>query len=90
MGDSMATRTEQAAEVTLASKYKGLKHETIHYTEIATETITPGSKSIVYAAFEGDDIGDLVTVAPTSTSTVGAVATGGPHTGTLHIWSKGY
>jgi len=70
----------------------GLKHEQIAYTAIADdETVSPGSKSILRAAFEPDDSGDDVNVVVTNPSTLTfQVGSGTTHSGVVHIWSRGY
>ncbi len=70
----------------------GAKHERLRVTDISNgEQLSPGSKSIIAVAFEPDDLADIVVAqALASTSIVTFAATGGPHSGHLHVWSRGY
>ena len=94
----MATRTSQTTEGTLGvgpnegSAQQGLKYETIHYSSIGLgDTDTPGSKSIVRAAFEGDSTSDIVQVdVRTDLETIEFYCDAGTFSGTVHLWSRGY
>jgi len=84
----MATATTQAPDLTRGGAYAGLQHYVIHYSSIDSETVTPGMDGIVHAAFQPDEISDVVVVTAASATTVTAIAVAGPHSGTLHVWAR--
>ncbi|GEM_PF-6598100 len=84
----MATATTQAPDITRGGAYVGLQHSVIHYSSLSSETLTPGMDGIVNVAWEPDDIADSVNVVVGSSTTVSCGATGGPHSGKLHVWSR--
>lgn len=88
----MATITSQTTDLTRAGFFNDLKHDVIAVTAISdADPITPGQNSIVRAAFEPDNSEDDVNVVVTDTSTLTfQVGAGGPHSGIVHIWSRGY
>lgn len=84
----MATVTTQSPDLTRGGAYVGFQHYAIHYSSVDAEVLTPGMDGIVHAAFQPDEAGDIVVVIPASATTITAVAVGGPHSGTLHVWAR--
>ena len=85
----MATVTTQSPDLTRGGAYVGLQHYVVPLTDVSNgELVSPGMDGITHVAWEPDDSGDIVIVTVVSTTSIGLTATGGPHTGTLHVWAR--
>lgn len=86
-----ATIGTQTQEDKLAKSFKGLKHERIRVTDVDdNDSLSPGSNSILYAAWEPDSAGEPVGVVVATPSAVFFDTGANGLDGYLHIWSSGY